>query len=143
MRIMIIQSEIEEAIGEKVLRQMSINDDMELKINLSATRGEEGMTATIDVVAKAVDEPVKMPARRKAATTTTAAPATTTSTGKAQGGQAAAAVQEDADEANDEKVVEAAEPQEEQEETPAAPTGSIFGNLRKPVNAAPAAAAAE
>lgn len=126
MRIIITQAEIEESIAEKVLSQMSINENCELKINLAATRGEEGYTATIDVVEKAEAEPVRMPGRRRKsaeATTTAAAPTPVEDTKQ---------VEEAAPETTQE-----ADSTEETQDEPAPTTGranSIFGGLRKPVN---------
>lgn len=126
MRIMIIQSEIEEAIAEKVLSQMSINENCELKIELSATRGPEGMTATIDVVEKAPEIPLNVSGKVRAARKT-AAP------------KAPEPVAEETSDAPVEQTgdpVEVADEGETQEEAaPAAPTNSIFGALKKPVNA--------
>jgi hypothetical protein len=51
MQIIIIQSEIEQAIRNHILAQINIKDGMRIDIDLSATRGAEGFKATIDIVA--------------------------------------------------------------------------------------------
>jgi hypothetical protein len=139
MRITIIQSEIEEAIREKVLSQMSINDGMVLEIDLSATRGDDGFTAEINIIPEAATKTAtkKTPAKKKAA------PAPEKAKDKAE-------PVEEPDQAEEAPVEqEAAETPEveaeasvQMDEAPAKevpaeeskPTGSIFGGLKKPVN---------
>jgi hypothetical protein len=116
MRIIIVQSEIEAAIAAHILGQMSINDDMELEIELNATRGSEGYTANIEVVPKT--QPGAKKAKKKAA-------------------PAATSTSSDEPEKKAEKATPAKEEPtkpDEKEDSEAAPTGSIFGALRKPVN---------
>lgn len=52
MQIIINQAEIEQAISQFVLGQMSIHENMEMKIDLRATRGDSGYTAEIIVIAR-------------------------------------------------------------------------------------------
>ena len=55
MRITLIQSEIETAIINYINAQVNVREGMSIVVDLSATRGENGFTATIDIVnAKAV-----------------------------------------------------------------------------------------
>ena len=49
MRITIVQSEIEEAITDYIKRQVNLRDDQTIKIDLKATRGEEGYMAEIAI----------------------------------------------------------------------------------------------
>ena len=51
MRIIITQEEIEEAIEKLILDQVEVPEDMRIDIALKATRGDEGYTAEIDIVA--------------------------------------------------------------------------------------------
>ncbi len=51
MRIIITQEEIEEAIEKLILDQVEVPEDMRIDITLKATRGDEGYTAEIDIVA--------------------------------------------------------------------------------------------
>ncbi len=50
MQIIIVQSEIEEAIRNHINSQIMVQDGMRIDIDLSATRGPEGFRATIDIV---------------------------------------------------------------------------------------------
>lgn len=50
MQITINQTEIEEAIRNHILGQITVRDDMRIDIDLKATRGDEGYTAIIDIV---------------------------------------------------------------------------------------------
>ncbi len=51
MQIIIVQTEIETAIRNHILTQLSVREGMRIDIDLSATRGPEGFKATIDIVA--------------------------------------------------------------------------------------------
>jgi hypothetical protein len=52
MQIIIIQSEIEQAIRDYVNARLKVADGNEIIIDLAATRGDKGFTATIDIVAQ-------------------------------------------------------------------------------------------
>jgi hypothetical protein len=52
MQITITQDEIETAIANFILSQVSVNEDMDINIDLKATRGDEGYTAVINIVPK-------------------------------------------------------------------------------------------
>ncbi len=135
MKIIIVQAEIETAIQDYILGQMTINDDQELSVELSATRGADGMTAEIVVKPKVTAE---APVRKKPATAAASKPATVTKT-------AAPAPEKVADEpatvvdepAVDVDATSIAEQAEAVEEAPVdtAPAGkSIFGSLPRPTN---------
>ena len=50
MQITITQTEIELAITDYIKSQINVRDGMEIKIDIKATRGDQGMTAMIDIV---------------------------------------------------------------------------------------------
>ena len=52
MQITLIQAEIEAAITNFVTSQVNIRAEMRIDVDLSATRGANGFTATIDIVHK-------------------------------------------------------------------------------------------
>ncbi len=133
MKIIIAQADIEEAISNFVLGRMTINENMELAIDLSATRGPEGMTATIEVIAKK-DELV-MPAR---AARTGAKPgpkpkAQTETVEQQVVAQNEPEIAQAVEEAPNEDNTSIAE-QAEAAPTNEAPKSSIFGNLQRPSN---------
>jgi hypothetical protein len=153
MKITIVQSEIETAIEDYLRQQITINDDQEIVIDLSATRGPEGFRAEIDIrkiaqaieeaplnITKAVRGPNKVKTPAIALPNTDSADMT-----KAEGTATAEEVQaKEADlpvaEAGQEAP--AAEPQAEAEpaatmakEAPIATAKpSLFGGLKKPSN---------
>ncbi|MFP3645218.1 hypothetical protein [Paraburkholderia sp. SIMBA_054] len=51
MQIIIVQAEIEAAIRNFINSQLNVKDGHRIDIQLSATRGEDGFKATIDIVA--------------------------------------------------------------------------------------------
>lgn len=57
MKITINQAEIHGAIDAYIRSQISVNDGMKIEVQIRATRGDEGMTAEIDIVPD-VPEPV-------------------------------------------------------------------------------------
>lgn len=57
MRITLSQREIEEAIEEDILANVVVPDDHRLDITLHATRGDEGYTAVIDILADGATAP--------------------------------------------------------------------------------------
>lgn len=59
MQIIIIQTEIEEAIRNHILNQIAIKDDQRIDIDLRATRGSDGFQAVIDIVSDTT--PVRAP----------------------------------------------------------------------------------
>jgi hypothetical protein len=50
MQIILVQAEIEKALTDYVLGMISIRDDQQITIDLSATRGTDGFKALIDIV---------------------------------------------------------------------------------------------
>jgi hypothetical protein len=50
MQIIINEAEIKLAIRNHILAQISVNNEREIKVDLKATRGDAGYTATIDIV---------------------------------------------------------------------------------------------
>lgn len=50
MQIILVQAEIEKALTDYVLGLISIRDDQQITIDLSATRGTDGFKALIDIV---------------------------------------------------------------------------------------------
>ncbi len=50
MQIIIIQTEIEEAIRNHILGQINVKDGQRIDIDLRATRGSDGFQAVIDIV---------------------------------------------------------------------------------------------
>lgn len=63
MQIIIIQTEIEEAIRNHILSQITIREDQRIDIDLRATRGSDGFQAVIDIVADTTPMPVQATAR--------------------------------------------------------------------------------
>lgn len=61
MRITLIQAEIDLAIMNYINSQVNVKEGMTISVDLSATRGENGFTATIDIISAKVPklEPVK------------------------------------------------------------------------------------
>lgn len=61
MQITLIQSEIEEALTAYIHSQITVKEGQKITIELKATRGAEGTTAVIDIVADkgGVAEPVR------------------------------------------------------------------------------------
>jgi hypothetical protein len=70
MKITIVQLEIEEAIRQYVQSRIQVQDGMEITMDFTSTRGDDGLIAAIDI------SPAKAPAKG-AKGTVTRAPATT------------------------------------------------------------------
>lgn len=158
MQITLVQSEIEQAIKDYIHSQIKVRDGMEIKIDLSATRGADGFKATIDIVESnaaspapaAVVDPVKTAAPVKstpmAAVVKEAAQAPAEQQPQEAASQAAASTEaatnavaqanaeSDAEEAASENGGQ--EPAEEQAQDPVTPPAgkSLFSGLRKPQN---------
>jgi hypothetical protein len=159
MQITIPQREIEIAIKNYIMSQVSVNDDMDIDIQLRATRGEEGYQAIIDIKPKAAPTPTKPAKPASAATPKTPAakafaqssgPAKTLDIGKkVEAAKVEPEVEQPAPEPSEEDLAPAgtvqAEPAEpandESNVIPIAAEGeaapapkSIFANLAKPKN---------
>lgn len=153
MQITIVQTEIEEAIRNYILGQISVHENHRIDIDLKATRGEQGFQAVIDIVPN--DD---KPSGSKAPTATKAAPAAVAKAEPAASTTSKASTASVFKKPKAEALVEttevaAEEPTAEvpsnvtpitkaEEPAPAAEDAeaprSIFSNLRKPVNAASA-----
>lgn len=57
MQITINQQEIEEAIRKHILSQISLRENMKVEIDMTATRGPSGFTATINIVPEDASSP--------------------------------------------------------------------------------------
>lgn len=141
MQIRIVQVEIEEAIRNHILSQISLKPDQNIEIELSATRGPEGFIATIDISAAntarpaaAVTPTIELPAAK---------PAPEAAKAPAAIRKAAPPIEAKMDEPEaapaPEKAAEpAAQPaQNEEPALTAAPTNtgrSLFGGLTPPKN---------
>ena len=75
MRIIIVQSEIEEAIKAYVLNQIAVREGQEVTIDFKATRGDDGMTAEVNIGSVAGNEQ-KSPEKATSSVQTTAATTT-------------------------------------------------------------------
>jgi hypothetical protein len=49
VKVILKQAEIEQAIRDYVFKQINVRDGQDVSIDLSATRGQAGFTATIDI----------------------------------------------------------------------------------------------
>ena len=149
MQITLNQAEIETAIREYLAERVTIEDGLEMVIDLRASRGPEGFTAAIDLVEPSVKavEPtpvVVVPRTPRAARGPIMAQQlplaveTTQETAQDDAGEAqpetATAVEASAPEPN--TAAEAATEQaEEDAPAPTTPPKSLFGNLQRPKNA--------
>jgi hypothetical protein len=155
MQIIIVQSEIETAIRNHINSLLNVKDGNRIEIQLSATRGEDGFKATIDIVsddapgapaAAANQAPVAVTRHETALTASHASvkvaspqPASTPvpeSTGgaAAEAGPATSASAEPSSTEPAAAVATAEQPAE----AAAAPSRSLFAGLKKPVNQAAA-----
>lgn len=153
MRIIIIQAEIEEAIRNHILQQVNINENMEILIDLKATRSEQGYTAEIDIVRKSeqdvsstpirVESPAPAPEAPKSLGIAETVKATRTRQAKPVEAPTTESAKEEVEaEPETEMAIssgeERVEPQTETSPAPApAPVGakrSLFGNVTQPKN---------
>lgn len=155
MQITIVQTEIETAIRNYILGQITVRENQRIDIDLKATRGDQGFQAVIDIrpendgpqgtkpkaaapAAKPATAPVtigKGPATKAAeAKVETKVEAETVAESKA------AAEETAQDNTKAETLPEATEATEtNSDEAPKEAPRSIFGGLRKPVNSTAAA----
>lgn len=157
MQITIVQADIEEAIRNYITSQIQVRQGMRIDIDLRATRGPEGYQAIIDIVpesrpstavatgstgvAQAVEAARAVPKANRPTSVTKAAEAETASNEEAPAGNTdsrsgSTDTGNTAETAQDAPETDAESP----DSTPAsedAGTGrkSLFGDLKKPVNA--------
>jgi len=154
MQIIITENEIKLAIRNHILSQISVKEDMQIDVDLKATRGTEGYTAVIDINPQVEKTPAVQPAPRqgtKAKTNPgavvqsekiepTLAPepaATVTIEAKAVIPEAETALEPEVETANDAASDAAADPApaaDGTEVSKAEAPRSIFAGLKKPVN---------
>lgn len=154
MQIILVQTEVEQALRNYVASRLTLAVGTTFSIDLAATRGANGITATIDLVEPGQTPPVAAPAPvgKLAGVKPETAPKAVEAVQTTQVASAAVATQEQATApAADvvETAVTAAAPAAEETETAtaaapaeaaqtgeAAPAGtkSLFGNLGRPKN---------
>lgn len=61
MQIIIVQDEIETAIRNHIQSLISVRENMDINVDLAATRGSTGFTATINIVPAAAANPASGP----------------------------------------------------------------------------------
>lgn len=57
MKIQIVQSEIEEAVRDFIQKKIAVREDQEISMDFTATRGEDGLIANIDISTIKTPEP--------------------------------------------------------------------------------------
>lgn len=134
MKITIDQPEIERAIRNEILGQIRMAEGMKMSIDLAATRGERGFTATIEISPDAGEGAVEA----KTSVVHPTASATPRSPAAVRAMMAAEESEEDSSqEAQQERVLEPAgegpAASEEQNTATVADRG-IFRNMRRPTN---------
>lgn len=143
MKITIVQREIEEAVRSYIHSQIAVKEGMEITMDFTATRGEDGLTAAIDISPAKTAEPAKA-TRTPRAATVSAAPRQVAPQAAAPAPASVTEVEPAPEPDESEEVEEqtasapASEPTDEDEslvegDQPLKP--SIFSNLRRPVNA--------
>ena len=137
MKLAIVQVEIEEAIRAYVKTQINVRDDHEITMEFTATRGDDGLTAAINISPRA---PEPEPEVRRGPGRPPKAQATPSPVPRAVKEAPVEETQKDYSEQQDEPArTVAAEPEEESEvpgDRPLAKAPSIFAGLNKPVNEA-------
>jgi len=154
MQITIIQSEIETAIRNYIMSQITVREGQRIDIDLKATRGPEGYQAVIDIVPENTPAPVRknteedQPAAKDqkevketpkpiAKAKPFAAKEDKSEVVTQEVGETPAAEPETAPEPETEAGTKANETAKDEapETPPASNTRSIFANMKKPVNA--------
>lgn len=126
MQIIINQAQIEEAINQYMLKKINLNAGSAFEIEIAATRGAGGFTATINIVEDAPKAVIAEPVKR-----TVIAKPQNVATEKQKELPLEEAVPEVS--ASPEVVADAAQPPEEAAK-PAPVKRQLFGSLTKPVN---------
>lgn len=154
MQITLVQAEIEQAITNYIHSQINVRDGHEIKVDLAATRGQAGFTATIDIVpAEIVAQTATLAASGGAGIKDAVAAAKAPTEAKSSPRKAVEPetqeqvqepVQEDTQApetdpnqtngANAESGTAESASAEEQEPESATPARSLFAGLKKPVN---------
>lgn len=151
MQLILNQAEIELAIREFVDKRVAISEDVNIQIDLKATRGDAGFTANIDLVDSAPNgtsaaevRPLSIVEKARAARVTTtpkpaAAPATQEAAQETVEGTPVDPATEVAVEASEPSTlteeVAAAEAETKQDDAPVPEKPrSLFANLQKPRN---------
>lgn len=138
MKITIVQREIEEAVRDYINKQIAVQEGMEITMDFTATRGDDGLTAAIDI-SPAAPAPVAgaAPTRRVQVRTPRPVAVETASEPKAAEPAAEIAVDPAEPVQAEVHVTSQADPVEVESEVdgdvPLKP--SIFGNLRRPSSA--------
>lgn len=151
MQIILVQTEVEQALRNYVASRLTLAVGTTFSIDLAATRGANGITATIDLVEPGQTPPVAAPAPvgKLAGVKPETAPKAVEAVQTTQVASAAVATQEQATAPAADVAETAATPAAEETETAtaaapveaaqtgeAAPAGtkSLFGNLGRPKN---------
>jgi len=71
MKIQIVQREIEEAIRAYIHSQINVKEGMEITMEFTSTRGDDGLVAAIDISPAKQPEPVKRATRAAPVVTAT------------------------------------------------------------------------
>lgn len=75
MQIILVETEVRQALRNYVASRLTLSEGTEIQIDLSATRGADGIKATIDLIEPGASAPMAAaPAPTKAATKPAAAP---------------------------------------------------------------------
>lgn len=146
MQITIIQSEIETAIRNYIMSQITVREGQRIDIDLKATRGPEGYQAVIDIVPdtspapvrkSSDDEPAKETPKPKAkafAARETKAEVATQEV-EASGADVPETAPETEAETQVEEDTQDAAPPEASDDKPTTAPKSIFANMKRSVNA--------
>lgn len=129
MIIILNQAQIEQALSDYIHARIVVQDGMQLDIDLKATRGETGMTATIEInpIADAAEAPATEPAPIAKISATKIATPKLSATKVVS---AVAAVEEPA--AEEAPAEEASEEAAAEPEAPTEPKKSIFAKMKQP-----------
>lgn len=140
MKITIVQREIEDAIRAYIHSQITVNEGMEITMDFTATRGDDGLIAAIDISPAKEPEPAPKATRAPRAASVVAAPAPRV----VQEQPTHAEPVEAEEETQAEQSVSSAPVSEDESlvdgDQPLKP--SIFSSLRRPTNDASEGAAA-
>jgi len=142
MQIILVQTEVEQAIKDYISHRLTVSEGTDIQIDLTATRGAEGVKAIIDLIP---NTPKVSGAKRPYTPRATAAvsaidEAKTTGPTSERAPEPVVETQAAPDSVENEAIIgdaveEAVEETSAVAEVPATPpVKSLFSNLRKPVN---------